>query len=143
MPNSLLSHILHRQQEAERRGISIHASLAAAPATGDPSLAASLVANLLDNAIRHNQDGGRVEVSIAIADGLAVLSVGNTGALIPPDDVDRLFQPFQRLGSERIRHSGGHGLRLAIVRAITSVHGASVAAPACPQGGLDATVSFP
>jgi signal transduction histidine kinase len=135
--------VLHRQPEAERRGISIHASLAAAPATGDPSLAASLVANLLDNAIRHNRDGGRVEVSTAIADGLAVLSVGNTGAPISPDDVDRLFQPFQRLGSERIRHSGGHGLGLAIVRAITSVHGASVAARARPQGGLDVTVSFP
>ncbi len=135
--------ILDREQEAERRGIRIEATLTAAPATGDPSLAESLVANLVDNAIRHNRDGGRVEVATARADGPATLAVGNTGPLIPPGEVDRLFQPFQRLGAERIRHGSGHGLGLAIVRAIAGVHGATVTATARPQGGLDVEVSFP
>ena len=101
------------------------------------------MANLVDNAIRHNRDGGRVEISTAIADGLAVVRVTNTGPLIPPGDVDRLFQPFQRLGTERVRQASGHGLGLAIVRAIAGVHGATLTADARPQGGLTVEVSFP
>jgi signal transduction histidine kinase len=63
--------------------------------------------------------------------------------MIPPDDVDRLFQPFQRTGIERAGHSGGHGLGLAIVRAIASVHDATLTAKARPEGGLDIQLSFP
>ena len=135
--------IMDRRQEAERRGITIDATLAAAAATGDPRLAESLVANLVDNAIRHNHDGGRVEISTAKTEGRAVVSVRNTGPLIPPHEVDRLFQPFQRLGTERIRHASGHGFGLAIVRAITGAHNATLTANARPQGGLDVEVSFP
>jgi signal transduction histidine kinase len=135
--------ILDRHQEAERRNIRIDTTLAAAPATGDPALAESLMANLVGNAIRHNLDGGRVEICTAITDGRAVLSVSNTGPLVPPDEVDRVFQPFQRLGTERIRHASGHGLGLAIVRAVVSVHGAALTATARAEGGLDVKVSFP
>ena len=67
--------------------------------------------------------------------------------MIPPAEVDRLFQPFQRLGGERVRRQGGHdgglGLGLAIVRAIAVAHGADITARARPEGGLDITVSFP
>jgi signal transduction histidine kinase len=135
--------ILDRHQDAERRNIRIDTALSAAPATGDPALAESLIANLVSNAIRHNLDGGRVEISTALADGRAVVTVSNTGPLIPPDEVDRLFQPFQRLGSQRLRQAGGHGLGLPIVSAIVSVHGAALTASARPEGGLDITVSFP
>ena len=62
--------------------------------------------------------------------------------MIPPGEVDRLFQPFQRLGIERVGGAGGTGLGLAIVRAIAGVHGATVAAAARPAGGLDITVTF-
>jgi signal transduction histidine kinase len=135
--------ILDRHHEAERRDIRIDATLTAAPATGDPALAESLMANLASNAIRHNLDGGRVEIATTITDGQAVLTVSNTGPLVPPDEVDRLFQPFQRLGTQRIRHASGHGLGLAIVRAIVSVHGAALTPKARAEGGLDITVSFP
>jgi signal transduction histidine kinase len=135
--------ILDRHQDAERRGIRIDAALTSAPATGDPALAESLLANLVGNAIRHNLERGRVEISTAITDGLAVVTVSNTGPLVPPDEVDRLFQPFQRLGTQRLRQASGHGLGLAIVSAIVSVHGAALTANPRPEGGLDITVSFP
>jgi signal transduction histidine kinase len=135
--------IMDRRQEADRRGIRIHATLNAAPATGDPSLAGSLVANLVDNAFRHNLDGGQIEISTATTGGQATLAIGNTGAVIPPGEVDRLFQPFQRLGAERVGHTGGNGLGLAIVRAIAGVHGATLTANARPDGGLDIQASFP
>lgn len=135
--------ILDRHQDAERRNIRIDSALSAAPVTGDPALAESLIANLLSNAIRHNLDGGRVEVSTGLTDGRAIVTVSNTGPLIPADEVDRLFQPFQRLGSQRLRPAGGHGLGLPIVSAIVSVHGAALTASARPEGGLGITVSFP
>jgi signal transduction histidine kinase len=135
--------IMDHRQEADRRSIRIDAALNAAPATGDPSLAESLMANLVDNAIRHNVDGGWVEISTAKTDGLSTISVSNTGAVIPPGEVDRLFQPFQRLGTERISHTGGHGLGLAIIRAIAGAHGAALSVNARPEGGLNIEVSFP
>jgi signal transduction histidine kinase len=134
-----------RRQEAEHRGLRVHAALTAAPATGDPRLAESLVANLVDNAIRHNVPGGRVEVWTTMTDGGAVIRIRNTGAVVPSYELNRLFQPFQRLGDERIRHGDGdgHGLGLAIVRAIAAAHKAAVRVTAGSEGGLDIEVSFP
>ena len=135
--------ILNCQHDAERRNIRIDTALSAAPATGDPSLAESLVVNLVDNAVRHNMAGGHVEISTTITSGRAAVSVSNTGQLISPDQIDRLFQPFQRLGSERIQNASGYGLGLAIVRAIAGAHSAKLNANPRPEGGLHIEVSFP
>jgi signal transduction histidine kinase len=78
-----------------------------------------------------------------MVDGRANLSVSNTGRPVPHDQVDRLFQPFQRLGSDRTHHADGHGLGLAIVRAIAAAHSTALTATARPEGGLDIEVSFP
>jgi signal transduction histidine kinase len=123
--------------------VKIDTSLAAAPTTGDPRLLESLVANLVDNALRHNTPGGRVEIATSSDLGRARLSVRNTGPVIPPDELERLFQPFQRLGGQRVRHDGGHGLGLAIVRAIAQAHGATLDARPMPGGGLEIDVRLP
>ena len=57
--------------------------------------------------------------------------------------MEDLFQPFRQLGTERTRHGEGHGLGLAIVRAIADAHGAALTARARPAGGLDIEVTFP
>ncbi|HEX6681893.1 MAG TPA: HAMP domain-containing sensor histidine kinase [Candidatus Limnocylindrales bacterium] len=131
--------VLSRAAEAERRGIRVETVLAPAPATGDPSLVESLVANLVDNALRHNVSGGRIWIRTLAG---ARLRVVNTGPVVPADSVGRLFQPFQRLGAQRLRHSDGHGLGLAIVRAIATAHGATLNPRARPDGGLDIDVYF-
>jgi len=127
--------------------VRIDAKLGAGPAEGDPRLAESLVANLVGNALRHNVPGGWALIETETAGGRAVLRVSNSGPVIPPAEVDRLFQPFQRLGDERVRRQGadrgGHGLGLAIVRAIAVAHGAELTARARPEGGLEITVIFP
>jgi signal transduction histidine kinase len=131
------------QEEAKRHGIHLRSALAAAPVTADPNLAESLVANLLDNAIRHNLPGGQAEISTALTTAGAVVSVSNSGTLVPPDAVQDLFQPFRQLGTQRTRHGDGHGLGLAIVRAIADAHGAALTARARPRGGLNIEVTFP
>ncbi len=132
-----------RRAEAAQRDISIETSLSETPAAGDPHLVESLVANLVDNAIRHNVAGGRIEITTSMTAGRAGLTVRNTGPVIPPQEVDRLFMPFQRLRAQRIGHAAGHGLGLAIVRAITTAHGATLTARALETGGLEVSVAFP
>jgi signal transduction histidine kinase len=131
--------VLARQDDAARHGVQITAALTNAPTQGDPRLVESLVANLVDNAIRHNMPGGQVD----IATSGASITVRNTGATIPPREVDRLFEPFQRLRRERVHQPDGHGLGLAIVRAIATAHGATITAHAPESGGLDIEVVFP
>jgi signal transduction histidine kinase len=129
--------------EIDRLGLRIEPRLARAPARGDPALVERLVANLLDNALRHNLPGGRVEVATGTSAGQARLSVVNTGPAIPPEQVDRLFEPFQRLGDRTIRDDGHHGLGLSIVRAIATAHEATLTAAARPEGGLVVEARFP
>jgi signal transduction histidine kinase len=131
------------EPEICRRGMHIEKVINASPLDGDRLLVERLVANLLSNAVRHNVGGGRIEIVAEVRDGAAVLAVTNTGPVIPPAEVDRLFQPFQRLDQRRTRHRDGYGLGLSIVRAIATAHHASVSASPVAAGGLSVTVSFP
>jgi signal transduction histidine kinase len=137
------AHLASAGAEAERRELNVQTSLGRAPLLGDPDLIARLVANLLDNAVEHNASGGTVEVSTAQRDGQAVLSVANSGPVIPAGEVGRLLQPFQRLGTTRSSDGDGHGLGLAIVGAIAIAHGATLTTRARPEGGLHVEVRFP
>jgi signal transduction histidine kinase len=125
-----------------RLGLHVHADIQPAGLDGDPLLVQQLVTNLIDNAVRHNVPGGDVHIATATSRGHAVLSVTNSGQVIPPAEVDRLFQPFQRLGARSARRDGGHGLGLSIVKAIATAHGAAIAARARPGGGLAVDVTF-
>lgn len=122
--------------------LKIESALASAPAIGDPALVERLVANLVDNAVCYNVPDGRIEVTTGIRGGQAVVRVVNTGPPVPPEQVERLFEPFQRL--ERTGSDGAHhGLGLSIVRAIAAVHDATVSARALPEGGLFIEAAFP
>jgi signal transduction histidine kinase len=114
-----------------------------AQATGDPDLVERLAVKLVSNATRHNITGGRIEVATRTEAGHAVLSVANTGRLISPGQLTRLFQPFQRLASQPQACPDGIGLGRKIVQAIADAHGAIVTAHARAGGGLKIDVSFP
>jgi signal transduction histidine kinase len=125
-----------------RLGLHLRVDIQPATLEGDPLLVQQLVSNLIDNAVRHNISGGDLQVATGTSSGHAVLSVANSGQVIPPAEVDRLFQPFRRLGARPARRDGGHGLGLSIVRAIAADHGAAVGARALPEGGLAVDVTF-
>jgi signal transduction histidine kinase len=113
-----------------------------APTSGDPDLIERLVANLVSNAVQHNIPHGRIEVETRTGAGRAVLSVANSGPLIPADDLQRLFQPFQRLNANHRTLSDGVGLGLAIVHAIADAHNARLTARVRTGGGLAIDVAF-
>jgi len=129
--------------QIERRRLHVQASLRPRPLRGDPDLIERLAANILDNAVQHNTPAGTIEVTTGMRDDRAVLLVANSGTAIPPAEIDRLFQPFQRLTTARTSNGNGHGLGLSIVRAIATAHEATLSTHARPEGGLHIEVSFP
>ena len=134
--------VLARRGEADRRGLTLAVQPGPASALGEPRLIERLVANLVDNAVRHNVSHGVLEVSTATQAGHAVLAVTNTSPPIRPEDVSRLFQPFQR-GGGRASGRDGLGLGLSIVSAIMEAHGGWLRAAARPGGGLSIQAGFP
>jgi signal transduction histidine kinase len=119
----------------------VHATLDPAVITGDPVLAERLIANLVDNAIRYNLPAGDIWIATRTTAGSSQLTVANTGPVISPADVARIFQPFQRL-SDRTSHDG-FGLGLAIVASIAAIHGGTATARPRDGGGLYVTVMIP
>jgi signal transduction histidine kinase len=123
--------------EAEQRGVHVALDLEPAAVEGDPALVERLVGNLVENAVRHNEPGGRVQVTTRPG----VVRVENTGAPIAPEDVRRLAEPFERLG--RDSDGPGAGLGLSIVRAVADAHGADLRLEPRAGGGLEVAVRFP
>ncbi|MBO9532743.1 MAG: HAMP domain-containing histidine kinase [Solirubrobacteraceae bacterium] len=137
-----------RQAEAAR--ISIDVDVPAAPGieapltvpiNGDPALVRRLVANLVDNAIRYHRPGGTVLLQVREEQGEAVVRIVNLGgAPVPAAEVERLRQPFERLGRT---HASGSGLGLSIVQAVAEAHEGRVELAAPAAGGLEVTVRLP
>ena len=128
---------------AEARGVEVTVEGSAAVAVGSPALLGQLVTNLVHNAIVHNVPGGRVRVRTAV-DTEAVLTVENTGPIVPAEMLATITEPFQR-GAERTRGDGhdGAGLGLAIARRIVESHRGSLRLAARPSGGLRVEVRLP
>jgi signal transduction histidine kinase len=128
---------------ADHDGLIFQTSFDPARITGDPRLVDRLVANLVSNAIRHNTAGGRVEITTRTRDARAVLAVANTGPKIPAAELERIFEPFQRLDAARTADGQGLGLGLSIVKAIADAHNAVITTESPPDGGLRIQVAFP
>jgi signal transduction histidine kinase len=131
-----------RRDQATAKGIDLAGHLMPAVTAGDPGLIESLIANLIDNAIRHNRPGGYVQITTETSGTQATLTVTNSGPVIPGDQIQRLFQPFQRLAPDRNGPRDGYGIGLAIVNAVTQSHHATLTTSARPEGGLSITVRF-
>ncbi len=128
---------------ADHDGLVLDTTLEPAQTAGNPRLVERLVANLLSNAIHHNLDGGSISLTTDSRDGRAVLTVANTGPTIPASELERIFQPFQRLDPARTSNGHGLGLGLSIVQAIADAHEATVTTRAPADGGLHIEISFP
>jgi signal transduction histidine kinase len=135
--------LLAHESQLAGLDLDVRATIDPAPTAGDPRLLERLIANLTDNAIRHNTPGGRIEITTGTRDRHAFVSIANTGPTVPPEEIQRLFQPFQRLAGARTGHDNGHGLGLSIVQAIANAHRAEISARPWAESGLTIEISFP
>lgn len=127
---------------ARRRDITIELHQTPATALGDPDLLAHLAGNLVDNAIKHNVDGGTVKITTRSTAVGVELIVCNTGHPVPSDQLERLVEPFQRGEPDRCGADGA-GLGLAIVQSIVVAHFGTLRIDAQPRGGVTITVTLP
>jgi signal transduction histidine kinase len=126
---------------ARESDITVNANLSAAPFAGDRVLVERLVANLVDNAIRYNFEGGSIQIETGTDNSEAYLSVSNTGPLVPDSKLPSLFEPFTRLG-QRVTNDEGVGLGLSIVASVVAAHGGRLESEALRNGGLKIAVRF-
>jgi len=114
---------------------------------GNASLLHSAVENVVRNAIRYTQEGSSVEIELASEEGAkgpeAVLRVSDSGPGVPPDALEKLFQPFYRIDDARGRLTGGVGLGLAITERAVRFHGGGVSARNRLEGGLQVEIHLP
>ncbi|MGW6598988.1 sensor histidine kinase [Streptomyces sp. NPDC055036] len=110
---------------------------------GSPALLSRMVENMVDNAIVHNQEGGWIGISTEHDDTGTHLVVETGGRVLDQSQVDRLTQPFERLGADRTGSEGSSGLGLSIVAAIVEAHGGRLALLARPEGGLCVAAVLP
>ena len=131
-----------RQPSAKATGLQVDTALDHAQVSGDTRLIYRLVSNLIDNAIRYNIAGGQLKVEL-VASAETTLTVANTGPPVPPDQIVRLLEPFQRAAPDRAASPDGLGLGLSIVSQIAEAHGARLDIFPQPEGGLIVNVAFP
>jgi signal transduction histidine kinase len=124
---------------AEAAGVSVHTHLDPAFARGDPALLERMIANLIDNGIRHNERGGQLSVRTETAGGAVRLVVANGGPVIDTDDPQSLLEPFRRLD----RSFDGFGLGLSIVKSVVVAHHGTIEVIAPSDGGLELRITLP
>jgi heavy metal sensor kinase len=125
-------------------GVSVRID-ATAPATvvGDPTALRRALLNLVENAVKYTLAGGKVEIGLRRGDGVAEITVADTGLGIEPADLERIFEPFVRLDTARARDTGGAGLGLAIARSIVVAHGGTITVESRPGSGSRFVIRLP
>ncbi len=132
------------QPAADVAAVAIEVDLPdALPAVVDDHRLRQVVDNLVSNAVKYTDAGGRVEVRLRARDGVAELTVADTGIGISADDLEQLFVPFFRADEARRRVSPGVGLGLGIARSIVDAHGGRVEVSSEPGEGSRFVVTIP
>jgi signal transduction histidine kinase len=130
----------HRAAAAER-GVEVVVTGDEVVADVDGDRFEQVLGNLIDNAIRHSPEGGRVRLAIRRADAATEITVSDDGPGIPPDAREHVFQRFSRQDTARSR--GGAGLGLAICREIVHAHGGRIAVDDQPPPGTTVRITLP
>ncbi|HXG61196.1 MAG TPA: ATP-binding protein [Planctomycetota bacterium] len=128
---------------AEARGIRIHLEGPPAEVAGDPVALRRVFMNLVENAVKYNREGGRVDLRLDRADGWVRVAVRDTGLGIPPEHLPHLFRRFYRVDRARSRETGGAGLGLALCKSFVEAHEGRIRVESVPGRGSCFTVELP
>ena len=124
----------------EQRQIRVEAALAPALARGDRVLLERMIANLVENAACHNNQGGWIGIRTIQQADSATFEIANTGPTVPGEQIRTLFEPFAR-AKQRLNPGDGVGLGLSIASTIAAAHNATITADSRPGGGLEVSVT--
>jgi signal transduction histidine kinase len=130
-------------QAAALEGIDVEHDLAPAPVLGDPALLERLIANLVENAGRHNVPGGFARITTTVTDDHAIAVVENSGAELTAEQAAALVTPFHRASGRARSSDRGLGLGLAIASAVVAAHHGTLTVEPRTAGGLVVTVRLP
>ncbi|MGA0356666.1 MAG: sensor histidine kinase [Ilumatobacteraceae bacterium] len=116
------------RHSAKERAVAVRLAESPRPVTvmGDPRQLASAVGNLVENAVKYSEVGGRVDLAAALDGDSVTFTVTDEGVGIPQREIERIFERFYRVDKARSRGTGGTGLGLAIVRHVATNHGGAV-----------------
>lgn len=127
---------------ANKKGITISVEGTEEKVYGVESILEEIVYNLCDNAIKYNKENGMVMINIQKTDGVAELSVTDTGIGIPEEELDRVFERFYRVDKSHSREIGGTGLGLSIVKHGVSYHGGEISIKSELGSGTSIKIRF-
>jgi signal transduction histidine kinase len=145
----LLEEAVHEARVHVERGMArdVRLSLQVRPgsllADGDPERVREVIANLLENAVRHAPDGSEVQITARPQDGRVRIEVADQGPGIPDGEAERVFERFHRSDGARSAADGGTGLGLAIARWIVDLHGGDIRAERNEPRGCRMVVALP
>jgi two-component system phosphate regulon sensor histidine kinase PhoR len=136
--------VMHLSPKHREAGVAVAVELPAPfPVRVDRRRLEQVLVNLVDNAIKFNRPGGSVRIGGRYDEGRPVLWVEDTGAGIPADSLEQVFNRFYRVDKARSRDVGGTGLGLAIVKHLMRLHGGQVRLESEPGKGSRFTLEFP
>ncbi len=137
--------VVEKAALAEKYGVKLFLRNPEADITfyGNASMVKTAISNLLDNAIKYNREGGKVEVNIEELGGELLINISDTGTGIPKKDLNRIFERFYRVDKARSRDTGGTGLGLSIVKHVVEFHGGQISVKSREGEGSTFTISLP
>jgi signal transduction histidine kinase len=133
-----------RAGQIAAKRLSVATDLAPVAVAGNATLLGRMIENVIENAVRHNQPGGSIELTLAPLDAFRTqVVVDSSGPILEQTAIADLAQPFRRLSTDRTDSQNGHGLGLSIVAAIAAAHQGRLDLHARTEGGLRVQVTLP
>jgi signal transduction histidine kinase len=124
--------------------LTVETDLDAVDVAGSPTLLRRMIENVIENAVRHTEPGGSIEIALAPLHGRrARVIIDSSGPVLDQPAVTQLVQPFKRLSQDRTGSQDGHGLGLSIVAAVAAAHDGQLDLHARAQGGLRVQITLP
>ncbi len=142
LPQAIDNALVLIRERALRRGITLEQSIdpRLGEIKGDERKVKQVLLNLLSNAVKFTHEGGRIDVRARLGDGVAEISVADTGVGIAPEDHAAVFEEFRQVGTDYARKHEGTGLGLALARKFVELHGGKIWVES--QVGQGATFTF-
>jgi signal transduction histidine kinase len=133
-----------RADQIAAKELTVETDLAAVEIAGSPTLLRRMLENVIENAVRHNQPGGSIEIALAPPHGRrARVIIDSSGPVLDQAAVTQLVRPFKRLSQDRTGSQDGHGLGLSIVAAVAAAHDGLLDLHARAEGGLRVQITLP